>query len=404
MLNLKYAQAGHLTPTGVMVSTGRLKPIGGPSSKVFSVDNILLCALVMSSCFLLSQTYMSASADNFTDLFYTQSFRGSFAWMQKLDWVGMILQAVISIFSVIGVSLVSIRIMTSILYLSSKGLWDEVNDLKESGGESEYFDFGFINMAKSWAKGKAGTGLDAIIGAILILLPNIKRYSDFGPGAGGKFDENLTVTQYMLKVLLPTIMIVFFCAMGFNGTLWQALAVTVDAMGTVADKAVSVNYAGFVDDLINTGTGYSFTFGSQNTNEGDLRQSIAKDVYGRCVSKVPDVNQNQLQAIGRNVEQWVAELSPDDSALITEEVREGLSGDDADAYWGYLGYEIVVNTSSESSVEGDTTVAISELIGAGGDNNISAIEGDTEPYIHLYLKQTKSFNGNFFNTDGISRN
>ena len=29
-------------------------------------------------------------ADNFTDIFYTNSFRGAFEWVQKLDWVGMI--------------------------------------------------------------------------------------------------------------------------------------------------------------------------------------------------------------------------------------------------------------------------------------------------------------------------
>lgn len=360
----------------------------------------LLCYACMA-IMLSRAVVLPVHADNFTDIFYTQSFRGAFAWMEKLDWVGMILQAVISIFSVVGVSLVCIRIMTSILYLSSKGLWDEVSDLKDSGGESEYFDFGLLNMAKNWAKGKAGTGLDAIIGAVLILLPNVKRYSDFGPNAGGKFEEDLSVTQYVLKVALPTVMIVFFCAMGFNGTLWQALAVTVDAMGTVADTAVSVNYAGFVQDLVNEGSGFNFTFSASGTNEGDLKQKIASDVYGRCVSKIRGANQNQLQEIGRKVQEQVTGIKASDSTLVSAEVVEGLNNSDlADKYWGYLGYDLIVNTSGEQTA-GETVIAVKDMM---PESVASTYSDENAEYIHLYIKQTKSVSGSFFNTDGVERN
>ena len=74
----------------------------------------LLCYACLTVV-LFRVTVLPVHADNFTDIFYTQSFRGAFAWMEKLDWVGMILQAVISVFSIVGVSLVCIRIMTSIL-------------------------------------------------------------------------------------------------------------------------------------------------------------------------------------------------------------------------------------------------------------------------------------------------
>ena len=155
----------------------------------------------------LAMTSTVARADNFTDIFYTNSFRGAFTWVEKLDWLGMVVQVVISVFSLLGVVLLTIRIMTSMLYLSAKGMWEEVHDLKSVGGESELYDFGLLNMAKGWAHGKAGTGLDAIIGAILILLPDVKKYSDFGEKAGGqKFDEDTTISQYMLKIALPTVM------------------------------------------------------------------------------------------------------------------------------------------------------------------------------------------------------
>lgn len=371
--------------------------------------SFMTLALLLLSLYYTYSINITAKADNFTDIFYTQSFRGAFSWLQNLDWIGMILQAVISIFSVLGVSLVAIRIMTSILYLSSRALWDEVSDLKETG-ESDKYDFGFINMAKNWARGKAGTGLDAILGAILILLPDVKKYSDFGPRAGDKFDQDISITQYILKILLPTVMITFFCAMGFNGTLWQFLAVTVDGMGKIADTAVSINYAGFIDDLIKTGTGYEFSFGSLGTNKGDLQEDIAKDIYGRVVSKVDNINKNQLYAIGQSIEADLKELTiSDDNTRVTEEIRAGATSNDpsSDAYWGYLGYEVVVNTSGEDS-GADYIFEVSNYVGTSGesgDTGESGITqiGSTKEYIHVYLKQTKSFNGNFFNTDAIAR-
>ena len=292
-------------------------------------------------------------ADNFTDLFYTNSFRGAFTWIQKLDWVGMIVQIVISTFSLFGVALLTIRIMTSMLFLSAKGMWEEVHDLKSGGGEADKDFIGLLGMAKSWSKGKAGTGLDAIIGAVLMILPDVKKYSDFGEKAGGDFSDDMTISQYMLKIALPTVMTVFFFAMGFNGTLFQALAVTVDAMGTVADRAVSVNYAGFVNDLINSGTGYQFVFKNAGTETGKLQQQVANDVYGRAVKQISGANAAQQYAIGQSVEAWVKEnVTPQKCAeapQLSARVKEGLGGEAADKYMGFISCQVVPSGSAEAN-------------------------------------------------------
>lgn len=366
-------------------------------------ENAVILSLFVLIAAIMCNSTVVARADNFTDIFYTNSFRGAFEWIQKLDWIGMIVQIVISVFSLVGTALLVIRIMTSMLYLSAKGLWEEVHDLK-SGGESDKYDFGLINMAQSWAKGKAGTGLDAIIGAVLILLPDVKRYSDFGEKSGGKFEEDINISQYMLKIALPTVMTVFFFAMGFNGTLFKALAVTVDAMGTVADKAVSINYAGFVDDLVNSGTGYQFVFSASGTNQGELQQSISKDVYGRAVSQLKGANASQLYTIGQNVETWVTDnVTPDNVASnsvsqISEQVITGLGGDSADQYMGYLGYEILVNGSPEATGALSSVEMSSFLTDVSG---ISELQGQ-EKYLHLFVRQTTGFNGSYFNLEGTA--
>lgn len=350
------------------------------------------------------------SADNFTDVFNTQSFRGSFEWFRHMDWLGTVVQAVISIFALLGTCLIVIRIMTSMLYLSAKGLWEEVHDLKQSSGESEMYDLGLLNMAKSWAKGKGGyTGIDAIMGAILTLLPDVKRYSDFGEKSGQKFEEDTSVSQYMLKILLPTVLSVFFLAMAFNGTLVKGLAVTVDAMGTIADKAVSVNYSGFVEDLVNSQTGYKFIAGADGTKAGDFVQSVQTEVYGKVVSRVRGVNQNQLYTIGQTVESTLSR----DALTSAIAAAQGLDptvkaafddGNPDDYYWELIDADVVVG-GSKADREGVLSYSVSELMGSAMDTIGGATANGEEVgstyYINIYFDQKKaSTGGTMWTTDG----
>lgn len=376
------------------------------------ITTFLALSVILLMGIFASMSVAVGHADNFTDIFYTNSFRGAFDWIKKLDWVGMIVQCVISCFSLFGVALLVIRIMTSMLYLSAKGMWEEVHDLKSSGGESEKDFIGLFGMAKTWASGKSGTGLDAIIGAVLVLLPDVKKYSDFGEKSGGKFEEDINITQYMLKIALPTVMTVFFFAMGFNGTLFQALAVTVDWMGTMADKAVSVNYAGFTEDLINRTNGYQFAYKVEGTNTGKLKYQIAKDVYGRAVSQIDSPNPNQLSTMGKNIEEWLDGVLPtepggeaiEQSKQISEKVKAGLNeASTRDRYMPYLGYDIVTNYTAE--MPGAVSFSLGAdgaLAGLGGDTDnsgIVAVDSERTHYLHLYVKQTTDFNGNYFNLD-----
>lgn len=367
-----------------------------------------LAFMLAFACLVILQP---VSADNFTDVFNTQSFRGSFEWFRHMDWLGTVVQAVISVFALLGTCLIVIRIMTSMLYLSARGLWEEVHDLKQSGGESEMYDLGFLNMAKSWAKGKAGTGLDAFLGAILMLLPDVKRYSDFGEKSGQKFEEDTSISQYMLKILLPTVLSVFFLAMAFNGTLVKGLAVTVDAMGTLADKAVSVNYSGFVEDLVNSKTGYKFIAASDGTGAGKFTQSVQTEVYGKVVSKIRGVNQNQLYLIGQNLETNMLTTDVLREAIaassgIDPAVKEAFGNDNVeDYYWDLIDADIVVG-GSKAERDGVLAFSMSELIGSeametlGGTTTGGEEVGSTQ-YVNIYFDQKKaSTGGTMWTTDG----
>lgn len=356
---------------------------------------------------MVASRFVAASAEGFTDVFYTNSFRGSFEWFKKMDWLGMVVQAVISVFSLVGVSLIIIRIMTSMLYLSAKGLWEEVHDLKQSGGESEMYDLGLINMAKTWAKGKSGTGLDAILGAVLVLLPDVKRYSDFGEKSGQNFDADTSISQYMLKIALPTVLAVFFLAMGFNGTLVKGLAVTVDAMGTIADHAVSVNYSGFIDDLVNSGTGYKFMSVNDGSQAGKVTTGVQKEVYGKIVSKVRGIDSAQLYAIGQHLEQ--NELTKEKileaikaSPRIDDAVRDGLEQDGGDRYWELIEYNVTLGGSEATTEQGAISFTVGSVLQDMGIGGIGDNAGDlTNQYVNIYFDQGKVSPNNYFNVNEV---
>lgn len=378
---------------------------------------LVLSALLVVGVFATGT--MHASADNFTDIFYTNSFRGAFQWFKYLDWVGMLVQIVISAFSLFGVALMTIRIMTSLLFLSAKGMWEEVHDLKSQGGSEEKDLFGMLGMAKSWVQGKAGTGLDAIIGAVLLLLPDVKKYSDFGEKAGGDFSEDMTVTQYILKIAVPTVMTVFFFAMGFNGTLFHALAVTVDFLGDIADRAISVNYTGMVEDLVNKNVGYKFIYDLDGSEEGKFKQALAKDIYGRVVAKVRGADAVTLEYIGNQVQGLVDALAPSISSegtsgsagsfgdvtvepiwsapTLTEKVKNGLNDPgQRDAFMQYISVSPEIARSGSAS-GAFTSIPLSSLLPADSVAVAGAAEGETESGLALYIfvKCSSDYNGTF---------
>lgn len=381
---------------------------GNKKSKIsYTVMTILLAALAALVVFnAYYQSFYAETTRSFSDIFNTHSFRGSFEWIYKLDFLGKIMQIIISVFSIIGVFLICTRVMASLLYLSSKNIWDEVSDLKKTGGDDDKFDLGFLGQLKRVGQGKQGTGFDAILGFIFMFLPDIKRYSDFAEGKKDSLDESLSVSQYILKIFVPTVMGIFFFAMGFNGTLFRALGITVEAMGTVADKAVSQDYAAMLDSLIVTGDAYSFAVAKDGTEKGDFQYNIARELYTNVLQRLPDYTTNQALTIGANIEKIVLEeISAENIGSDGENgFNVNLTSDDlaVDANWKLLGYDIVINTteSYENGAKKPISKSLYEWAG-GSESGITeggTLYGEDRPtvYAHVYILQTKDTSSLYF--------
>lgn len=267
---------------------------------------ILLCSVALVVLYNLPiYGFADTKPVSFTDLFSTTAFSGSMEIIQKLNWVGWILNGIITVTCFLGAVFVVIVTVFSILYLAGSPLFDAVAEVKKAGKGTG--KAGFSGMFKEVSQGNWGSGLDVVFGFILMLIPDVRRISDYREGST-KYRLNAeedTIAQYLLKVGFHRILVIFFCAIGFSGTLWQGFAKCADAMAYTADRIVSVNLTGYIDNLVAQMQYYTFEFDATGTNYGDLMQSIAKDTYVQVLKKCPGADDDVKALLGKNIENWI---------------------------------------------------------------------------------------------------
>lgn len=267
---------------------------------------ILELFLIAMCAYLVLNTIHLVLADNLLDLFDSYAFRGSLKTIDKFNWVGKLMSYIISVFSMIGLFLVCYQRLISLLYLAGRNTFDTVHEIKSSlSGGSGRDAFGIRSMFTNAMQGggQYGTGLDAIVGFLLSLLPDVKKYSDYNPERMAfNVQEDDSCTTYMLKTAIPTIMMIFFFAMGYNGTLWQGYGVIVDAMGTAADQLVSTDLNSIVSTAMNTGKAYKFSWDASGSDYGDFMQDMVKAVYKQALKNGRDYTSDTQQSVGSYVD------------------------------------------------------------------------------------------------------
>ena len=268
---------------------------------------ILLGLLLIAMCaYLVLNTIHLALADNLLDLFDSYAFRGSLKTIDKFNWVGKLMSYIISVFSMIGLFLVCYQRLISLLYLAGRNTFDTVHEIKSSlsgGSGRDAFGIRSIFTNAMQGGGQYGTGLDAIVGFLLSLLPDVKKYSDYNPERMAfNVQEDDSCTTYMLKTAIPTIMMIFFFAVGYNGTLWQGHGVIVDAMGTAADQLVSTDLNSIVSTAMNTGKAYKFSWDASDSDYGDFMQDMVKAVYKQALKNGRDYTSDTQQSVGSYVD------------------------------------------------------------------------------------------------------
>lgn len=324
---------------------------------------IILELLLIALCtyFVLCSFHL-AKADNLLDLFDSYAFRGSLKTIDKFNWVGKLMSYIISVFSMLGLFLICYQRLISLLYLAGRNTFDTAHEIKSSlSGGSGRDAFGIRSMFTNAMQGggQYGTGLDAIIGFLLSLLPDVKKYSDYNPERMAyNVQEEDSCTTYMLKTAIPTIMLIFFFAMGYNGTLWQGFGVIVDAMGTAAEQLVATDLNSIVSTAMNTGKAYKFSWDASGSDYGDFMQDMVKAVYKQALKNGKDYTSDTQQSVGSYV----------DSIFLT---GKGYSKSDMKLYKGSTNEKISIGKGKGSIfTDADTLAkAIGNTTGFKGEDD-----------------------------------
>lgn len=241
--------------------------------------NAMLLTLIAIAIVAVVPLGIYAADDEILTVFSSKAFQGSMEVVQSMNFLGKIMNFIISVFCLIGLFLVMYSRIVTLLYLSSRNVWDRVNEVKTHMNGSF---FGFPELGKYvWNGSDSGGGIDSFVSFFYGLLPNIKKSSDYDDSMKSnlKLEDTDNALDYILKVGPSTILIMFFLSIGFSGTLSQAYGKIVSAMVTVADNFIAINFDGYIDSLFKLGDAPSFTVGDDGTEQGSLTESVAKKIY-----------------------------------------------------------------------------------------------------------------------------
>ncbi len=337
----------------------------------------LYVTLVVAVCIVPAVS----QASDLTDLFTTVAFSGSWEVFAKFNWLGKALQFLISTFCLLGIVLTVVRVTITILYKSSESIFDRVHEIHTRAQGNQFF--GLPTAIKEVAGGNFGTGADAIVGFLFFLMPDIVVYSDYNPDRMAyNLQKDDTLTTYFLKISLPTIFTIFFFAIGFNGVLWQAYGNVVDALATVAKKAVDVDLAAYVNKALNAGAYYQFSL-DDGTEVGAFKEKIAKSLYNRMLLKMDDLSTSQMQTVGSSIQSWVdnqVTAGDIDSHLNVDAGSRKVAEDDS-AVKNFT-YNVEINSNS-TAPEGK---GVYHRVVPIGDLGVS-VSGDVNYYVHLIISK-----------------
>lgn len=351
---------------------------------------LFLCGILL---LIPQNVYASTkSTGRLTDLFQTQAFSGSMETISKMNWVGWLLSGIISVFCLVGLFLTIFRIMTSLMYLSGRNVFDKIHEIKTSN-QGEWFGLKSLLSSTFHGGGNTGSGVDTFIYFFLGLLPDVKMYSDFADGKEMKgVGPDTTVTEYILKTSIPTIMMIFFLSIGFSGTLWQMYGTVVDAMSTAAEKFASTNLDSQVNRLLNADSYYKFGYGDDGTKWGKLKENIATGIYNKVLSKSDDsIDGDYSLALGATIGNYFKKgAALDATGIATKCGNKAWANDDAEAK--NVQYSVLVNSIKDSADSHDFVIPFSTLrknLKSNVSTQIGTRTSDTL-YIHVYLYRKES--------------
>lgn len=253
-------------------------------------------------------------------------FARSFAMQGNTDvyysspWLVKIVQWFISWTCIIALLAYYMSYLCSIVVLSNKELFYTIDALKrDKEGSSEGKKGIFGSVLQGFKNGASDAGLnggaDNIAVFILMLSLNFKAYSVYKNveagsdnsegGKGPKYAYTDTMTSFFLKSLFDSIMVTFICSIALSGLLLGVWFTVGDVLIIKADRFAQTNLVAKLDQITGNDGLYPFTLAANKTKGGQIAENIARKIYANIIAQFPDITADQINAIGRAVEDSV---------------------------------------------------------------------------------------------------
>ena len=321
---------------------------------------------------ILAFTWLRCFATNdgkvLTDLFNSEAFRGSWKWFDKLNWLGAILNGIISIVCFISLFAIALQTVITLGYFVCRPFWDNVHKIKTENSQSQLFGksipFGLGGYIKETFMPTKTSGIDSLFNILYAFLPDIQAYSEMNDDKerSGLTDDDSLVTWFV-KTFPRKVLIILMLSMGFNGTMMKCYGMVVDGLGVFTERFANYQLDATINRLLDSGSNFDFNLGDDKTNKGGTLEAICKKCYTSTLNSTGVTDASAKQQLGSSIQNSIKSQINDATVLGIIQANghpeiTSLTDDD----WKYINYTVTINSDGNASGEGETVIDMSSFI------------------------------------------
>lgn len=301
------------------------------------------------------------------DVFSSSTFKGNIKWMDKLNVVGMFMQAFISITTILAGSILIVRLLSTMIVLVNVNVFKALHEKKQVDSNESILTF-FSSGIKTRVKSR---GAQIVLDFLIALVPDFYKGSDLYE----EEDKVFNVSSWVLNKIPSYSLAFLLLGMMWNGSMLQGIFMITDGMGAVAQSVVEYDLEGTVNNLLNKNIGgYKFSIGTTGTGVDYVQGEVASKVYKSVANFTSDLTVDEKLTVGNSIESTV-------SSVVNKEVIAKYSnpkiGDYSklnDTDWKNVSTQVILSGSKSSA---------NALVINGSDLGLKSI-GDSK-YVHVYF-------------------
>lgn len=240
------------------------------SIKLLDFNMIVFLISLITYFALLMLPLVATEANN--DIMYvidSPILRGRNDLVAKYStWIAFLAQAIITACGFFIITLKTVTISFTLLYLTNPRLWNKLSEVKSGlKGNGDW-----MSTILSW------------------LTPDVKAYSEYGQAnSDDMYDAGgiQTIAGYMKKKSVEFVVLITLASVLWSGKLLKLVGSLSQGCVAVVDFALKIDFGGKVNDMLEADRDYQFMF-DKGTIEGQNKNKVALALYSQVKTAVSD--------------------------------------------------------------------------------------------------------------------